>query len=283
MSKSLHNERISKVIKHLENNLENEIDMRQLSSISCYSEFHFHRVFRACIGESVYSYKKRLLLERAVKQLLYSNVTITHIAFESGYENQSSFNKAFRQQFSVTPSQVRKKKVFKLVTNQKLNPIRRMSMIPKIKTIEPINVICSRQTGSYAQAAPKAWETIMKFAYSRRLMSKNVRSIGVSHDDPTVTSPEHIRYDACLDLDTDITAAENVEKAVISGGKYAIFLHEGPYEGFQQSYEYIFNHWLPQSGEVLRDKKVCFENYLNRDPRRTKPENLRTEIYIPLN
>jgi AraC family transcriptional regulator len=25
-----------------------------------------------------------------------------------------------------------------------------------------------------------------------------------------------------------------------------------------------------------------FEKYLNRDPRRTKPENLRTEIYVPI-
>ena len=62
-----------------------------------------------------------------------------------------------------------------------------------------------------------------------------------------------------------------------------MFLHKGVYEGLQQSYAYIFNEWLPESGHSLRDENTCFEIYLNRDPRKTKPENLRTEIYIPLN
>jgi AraC family transcriptional regulator len=39
--------------------------------------------------------------------------------------------------------------------------------------------------------------------------------------------------------------------------------------------------WYPESGEKLRDLP-CFDVYLNRDPRRTKPENLRTEIYVPV-
>jgi AraC family transcriptional regulator len=29
-------------------------------------------------------------------------------------------------------------------------------------------------------------------------------------------------------------------------------------------------------------ERPCFEKYLYRDPRRTKPENLRTEIWIPV-
>ncbi len=43
----------------------------------------------------------------------------------------------------------------------------------------------------------------------------------------------------------------------------------------------IFGEWLPEAGMKLREAP-CFEVYLNRDPRRTKPEKLRTEIYIPI-
>ena len=73
-------------------------------------------------------------------------------------------------------------------------------MTPEIKNIDAIHVIGARETGSYAEAAPKAWGRIMKFGYSNRLMAKSVRSIGISHDDPKTTNPNHIRYDACLDV-----------------------------------------------------------------------------------
>jgi AraC family transcriptional regulator len=39
--------------------------------------------------------------------------------------------------------------------------------------------------------------------------------------------------------------------------------------------------WVVSEGVGLRDAPL-FEKYLNRDPRRTKPENLRTEIYVPI-
>ncbi|MEZ8051404.1 GyrI-like domain-containing protein [Vibrio sp. 1F169] len=39
---------------------------------------------------------------------------------------------------------------------------------------------------------------------------------------------------------------------------------------------------LPDRGGFELRDQPCFEVYLNRDPRRTKPENLKTEIYIPI-
>ena len=49
MSKKIHAERINKVIQFIENNLDNEISVHQLSKIVCYAEFHFHRLFRSYV------------------------------------------------------------------------------------------------------------------------------------------------------------------------------------------------------------------------------------------
>jgi len=285
MSKQIHNERMNKVVQHIENNLSAGINISDLAKLACYSEFHFHRLFRSYIGESVYAYRKRLLLERAIKLLLYSSDSITDIAFKSGYDNQASFNKAFKNLYSCTPSQVRKQSV--ALQPLKIELRQNMTIKPEIKTIDNINVISARETGSYPEAAPKAWGRVMKFAYGNRLMNPKVRSIGISHDDPSVTAPEQIRYDACVDIDVDLKNTafknnDNLEKKIIAGGKYAMFLHQGAYENFAQTYSYIFNEWLPESNYQVKDDKTCFEIYLNRDPRKTKPENLKTEIYIPL-
>jgi AraC family transcriptional regulator len=47
-----------------------------------------------------------------------------------------------------------------------------------------------RRTGPYGTAAAGAWEALMKFAYSRRLMTKETLLIGISHDDPSITPEE---------------------------------------------------------------------------------------------
>ncbi len=75
MSKQIHHERMNKVVQYIDHNLDVEITIAELSKIACYSEYHFHRLFRAYVGESIYGYRKRLLLERAVK--LYFMLYIT--------------------------------------------------------------------------------------------------------------------------------------------------------------------------------------------------------------
>ncbi len=72
-----------------------------------------------------------------------------------------------------------------------------------------------------------------------------------------------------------------VKHKVLQGGKFAVFTHKGSYETLNDSYHYIMGQWLPESGFEIRDVEG-FELYLNRDPSRTKPENLRTDIYIPI-
>lgn len=281
MSRELHTERMNKVVHFIENNLDCDVDCDELADIACYSKYHFHRLFYSYLGEGVYAFRKRLLLERSIKHLLYSDDSITEIAFKCGYENQASFNKAFRKQFSFTPSKVRKQMVSIDTNRAKPNPYRNIDMKPEIVEFVETTLIGARAFGTYAEAAPAAWSQIMKFIYSNKLMKTGVRMFGISHDDPNVTEPNNIRYDACVDIDANIEEEVNLRKLTVSGGNYAKFLHKGPYDKFRETYGYIFNKWLPESNHKLRDNP-CFEIYLNKDPRRTKPENLKTEIYVPI-
>jgi AraC family transcriptional regulator len=105
--------------------------------------------------------------------------------------------------------------------------------------------------------------------------------IGISHDSPDITDADKLRYDACITLNQPIQPQGEFNLQTIAGGRYALFFHKGSYEQFDETYRLIFGQWLGQSDERLRDAPV-FERYLNRAPHRTRPENLRTEIYVPL-
>jgi len=66
----------------------------------------------------------------------------------------------------------------------------------------------------------------------------------------------------------------------VPAGRHAVFTHMGPYSTLHATWRAIYRDWLPATGHALRDAPP-FELYVN-DPRDTPPEQLRTDIYIPL-
>ena len=176
-----HTQRMNKVVAYIETSLDLDIGIKSLAGIACYSEFHFQRLFRAYVGESVYSFRKRLLLERAVKRLQYSEKSITQIAYESGYDNQSSFNKSFKKMFKHSPTEVRQKMLS--FTQYRIPAIdENKTMKAEIVELEEIKVIAARGIGTYDEIAPEAWGRLMKFAYGNRLMGGDVRRFGPQCD-----------------------------------------------------------------------------------------------------
>jgi len=74
---------------------------------ACFSEFHFHRLFRTAFGETPHDFLTRLRMERA-RQLLASQRIVTEICFEVGYESLGSFSAKFRAQFGRSPVEFQK-------------------------------------------------------------------------------------------------------------------------------------------------------------------------------
>ncbi len=277
-------ERINKVMQYINNHLNEDLDIINMAKLGNYSPYHFHRIMRAYLGEPLGAYIVRLRMETAVTLLLYSDEAVNDIAFRVGYENPSSFNKAFKKRFGKSPAELRKsnEREIKLIGSKiKFNAMENLkSLQPKIKELKPQNAIYARSIGNYNQSAEKAWDTVCSFAKGKKLFGFKTEFIGISHDDPKVTEAEKLRYDACVVITKDVKPEGEIGVQEIPGGKFAVFTHKGPYEKLTNSYDYIFGKWLPESGLELRDVR-SFEKYLNA-PENTKPEKLITEIYIPI-
>jgi AraC family transcriptional regulator len=159
-------------------------------------------------------------------------------------------------------------------------------MNPEIRTIDPMPVLFVRRTGPYGQAAGEAFAALCQFAGPYGLLGPTSRLLGISHDNPNSTEPSKLRFDACVTIEGELRELRAVKLAgqaglkTVAGGKYAVFLHAGPYDSFRETYDQIFTSWLPQSQAQRRDEP-CFELYLNA-PDQAKPEDLRTEIWVPI-
>jgi len=277
-----HQQRITNVMLLIQARLDDPPNLDEVAALASFSPYHFHRLFTAYTGESLSTFIRRLRLERAANRLRQTLDPITNIALDAGYETSANFSKAFRQQFGQSPSEFRQRDhllqtaVFHNIANQE-----QQGMNPKIVTLESQKILFVRKTGVYSEASAAAFGALLSFAYSNRLMKKETQIIGISYDSPDITDADKLRYDACITITDEIQPQGEVGVQTVASGRYAIFIHKGAYEEFSQTYGLIFSQWLPQSGERLREAPI-FERYLNRDPRRTKPENLRTEIFVPL-
>jgi len=152
---------------------------------------------------------------------------------------------------------------------------------PRIKVINNKKVVYVQTIGKYGdENISKAWDKIIEFAGKHKLLLWKFEGIGMSYDDPGITEEEKCRYEACIAVNREIKPEGEIGFKIIEGGKYAIFRFKGPYTNFTKAYGYIYSVWLPRSGYELRNVPG-FEIYLN-NPERTKPENLKTDLYIPI-
>lgn len=269
---------VNKVVDYINQHLFESPDVKKLSEIANISEFHFHRIFKAIIGENVGEYINRLRLEYIAEHLQMTNCTLEEVAVKTGYGTKYALSKAFKKHFGLSPSVFRsqpKDNIHNFFTGDSrkvipLEPVIRRIASKKLVYIRIIDWYGSPE--SYATA----WAKLGEFAKEKQLLNKNTEFIGLSFDNPTITLPENCRFYACITTNRDISPEGPFGLQSIKSGLYAIFTLKGPYEGLMDMYYNIFIKWLPNSGYKLNGGG-CFEKYLN-NPDRVPAEDILTEI-----
>lgn len=272
--------RIESACRYLEEHLDTDPPLDEVAKQAHFSPFHFHRLFRGLTGETVRGYSRRLRLERAAHHLIHSDSDILNIALDAGYSSHEAFTRAFTKHFSINPSEFRaqKQEAKAPAASALSNPID-----VRIERMEPCAIACARHVGPYTEVGA-AWKTLMKWGWMKLVFGK-ARTFGMCFDDPDVTDPTRIRYDACMVVPDNTKVKKNaVQLRELPAATYAVTLHEGPYSLLGETYAALFAHvalhTINNKHWRLGDPP-SIEQYLN-DPRKTKPEDLRTEIWMPV-
>ena len=98
---------VKKVIDYIEKNIETEINLDKISKNIGYSKFYLNRIFTEHTGITIYKYLQNRRLTIAAEKLVKTNITITQIAYEAGYDTQQSFTFAFKQVYLYPPKTYR--------------------------------------------------------------------------------------------------------------------------------------------------------------------------------
>jgi AraC family transcriptional regulator len=100
--------RINRVIDHIDAHLSEEMSLDELAGVAGFSRFHFHRLFRAMVGETLGRYVARLRVERAASVLTANpTASITEVALDCAFGSSAAFARAFKARFGVSASEWR--------------------------------------------------------------------------------------------------------------------------------------------------------------------------------
>lgn len=98
----VYNEKIDNIISHINENLDSDLSLDQLSRKFFLSKYHLLREFKKYTGYTIYNYirQKRLIM---AKSLLRKGFSVTEICGRCGFSNYSNFIRAFKNAFGMPP------------------------------------------------------------------------------------------------------------------------------------------------------------------------------------
>ena len=153
-------------------------------------------------------------------------------------------------------------------------------MEARITSLESARVAFVRHVGPYTEVGP-AWQQVYAWAGGRGLLGPDTRAFGLCHDDPDTTTPERLRYDACIVVGPDVQAGDGVEVQDVAGGPYAVATHRGSYAKLGETYGGLMEEWLPANRFELAEERPALEIYRN-DPQQTPEDELLTDVHVPV-
>ncbi len=148
----------------------------------------------------------------------------------------------------------------------------------EVTTLEPQRVAYMRHVGPY-NGAHQVWVDFRAMLKKDGQPGKDSSFIGVPLDDPKVTPPEKLRYDACATVDENYAPTKPMRVQTLAGGDYVV-ARNCPLGSVAKGYEKLFHTWLPTSGRKAR-KAPSLLVAVN-GPEGMPPTFGFTDIYVPL-
>lgn len=97
--------------KAIEQNIFNPLSIEQLAFICNMSLSTFKREFQKTFDDTPARFIKNRRLEHAASKLICSDQSITDIAYESGFQDPTTFSSSFNQKYKLSPKKFRLNKI----------------------------------------------------------------------------------------------------------------------------------------------------------------------------
>lgn len=286
---------VFKAMNYISQHLDENPGLDEVATAAAISTFHFHRIFKTLVGETVASFTRRLRMERAARRLLDApHSDITTLALSAGFSSSQNFAKAFRLHFAMTPSEYRqhqggswKSKIgndplpFDHYDDLVMHPVcehQGLLQGASIKQMPARHVAYMRRLGPYGKETCEQAHRELLALFASDSTVTPAGTLSLYWDSPDITDETRCRTDVCIELPTASKANRQLTTQTIAAGPYAVcqFIARG--DQLVTTWEVAFR-WLVTQG-LRCDDLPCYEQYhAGTDPDR---DHYVFDICIPL-
>ncbi|WP_051568551.1 AraC family transcriptional regulator [Crocinitomix catalasitica] len=236
--------RINLALIYIDENLGNDLSLEIIAQCAYFSPYHFHRLFKAIIGETLNAYIARKRIEKTASILLKNNeISISELALQYGYNSNAAFTKAFKKFYGISPSQFRKVKKGKyskigkveskngqkeLLIDQYISNINHhlkwiaMHTEIEIKEMPAKRLAYVAHSGKFKEVG-KAYQKLINWAETKGVLkSKEFEKITIYHDNPNVNEQTKVRSSACLIIDEKVEVDGDIGLLLHPKGKCVV-------------------------------------------------------------
>jgi len=284
-----HSAQFNLVLQHIESDIDGDLTVDKLSAVACLSKFHFHRLFSAHMGISVFNLVKMLRLKRAAYQLAFrKDIKIIDIALMNGYDSAAAFSRSFSSVFTQSPRKFRNNANWTLWYQkyQTILKLRNEKMYFNEKIlIEIVNFPETNVAVLEHRAAPNlignSIATFISWRKEHSLPPSKSKTFNFIYDDPNITPPNEYRFDIACGISGDVCEnAQGVIKKIIPAGLCAKYRLLGSDDRLGTVIQFLYSQWLASSGFELRDFPLFIER-VSFYPDVNEAETI-TDIYLPV-
>lgn len=275
--------RINKAIRYIEENIQSKLLLEDIAKEAHFSPYHFHRLFSVVMNETVHNFITRKRIEKGADFLLHKKeIPITEVSEKTGFSSLSSFSRAFKKFYGLSPQEFKEsstdkfskickvkskngqiKVSFEQYISSITNSLNWMKMNAKteVTTLESLELAYISHVGKM-DLIGNVFNDLIRWATPKGLMAqKNLRMVTIYHDSPKITDPNHLRMSVCMILNQPTKTEGAVNLRSFTPGKCVISRLEISPSEFQQAWESNFV-WMNEHGYKKGDNDP-FEIYYN--------------------
>ncbi|MEM7156232.1 MAG: AraC family transcriptional regulator [Myxococcota bacterium] len=289
-------QRINRAIDHVTGNLASSLKLDDVARVAGFSPHHFHRIFRALMGETLANFVKRVRLERAVSLLTHQPTRpLTEVALATGFSSSSDFSRSFRARYGVPPRAFDVEVFRKHRREQGLGALEapesgsRLRQLPRGENPDGFEVELrplARRRVAYVRAHRPYEGDGVKQAVARLVAWAEARGLaegqwlGYQWDDPDIVPLDKCRYDIGLEIPETTEVGTEVSTTHFPAMRVAEVPIAGGVELELRALDWLYTTWLPSSGFVP-DHQPGFEAFDGR-PFQHGETHFELRIHIPI-
>lgn len=246
---------VRKAIWFAESHSRDAISLEEIAGVCEVSAFHLTRAFAAVTGVSLMRYVRARRLSEAARALADGAGDILSVALDAGYHSHEAFTRAFRDQFGLTPEQLRAQgDCTNLCLMEALSmntPATTRLEAPRFETVQPMTIagISERYDCDNVAGIPDLWQRFGSFLGNIPGQTEPY-AYGVCYG---LDDDNHMDYMCGVEVSGTEGLPAELSTMTVPAGAYVVFKHKEHVAGIRNTISAIWSNWFPESGRTARN------------------------------